>query len=136
MKDLDALVRAVIAGDRSDWTWDGRQVEVRFGGEESGRRQVVRVARDGEVYRFSSIVLPAAQVTRSDRAWRLLAVRAWQRNARKTLVAFTFDDDDCLIGVIEQPAATLDAAELKFYVDVLARECDRFEYVLTGEDQE
>jgi hypothetical protein len=135
MKDLDTLVRDLIAADRPDWRWNGREVEVCFGDEGVGRRQIVRVARHGDIYRFSSLVLPARQVTRSVREWRLLAVRAWQRNARKSLVAFTFDADDDLIGVIEQPAATLDAEELRFYVDVLARECDRFEYVLTGEDR-
>ena len=33
-------------------------------------------------------------------------------------------------------AATLDREELQMYVETLAKECDRFEYALTGEDVE
>jgi hypothetical protein len=39
------------------------------------------------------------------------------------------------IGVIEQPVATLDHEELVLYIETLARECDRFEYKLTGSDE-
>ena len=35
---------------------------------------------------------------------------------------------------IRQRASTLQAEELKFYVAQLAREADRFEYLLTGKD--
>ena len=41
-----------------------------------------------------------------------------------------------LLGRIEQPVATLDHEELELYVEILAKECDRFEYVLTGGDEE
>jgi len=35
---------------------------------------------------------------------------------------------------IAQPVATLDHQELKLYIDTVAKECDRFEYILTGSD--
>jgi len=54
----------------------------------------------------------------------------------KDLVTFAFDDKNNLIGVIEQPALTLDHEELNLYIETLARECDRFEYILTGDDVE
>ena len=38
--------------------------------------------------------------------------------------------------MIEVPTATLDREELQLYVETLAKECDRFEYALTGEDVE
>ena len=41
-----------------------------------------------------------------------------------------------LIGVIEQPAQTLDREELVLHINTLARECDRFEYKLLGKDRE
>jgi hypothetical protein len=51
-------------------------------------------------------------------------------------VAFAFGRDDRLVGIIEQPIATMSPEELLFYVQMLAEECDRFEYMLTGEDEE
>jgi hypothetical protein len=54
----------------------------------------------------------------------------------KDLITFAFDDRDNLVGVIEQPVLTLDYEELKLYIETLARECDRFEYILTGDDAE
>jgi hypothetical protein len=51
------------------------------------------------------------------------------------LVAFGFDKRDRLVGIVEQPIATMAPEELRFYVEMLAKECDRFEYVLTGEDE-
>jgi hypothetical protein len=39
-----------------------------------------------------------------------------------------------LRGQIEQLEETIDPEELYFYLEVLARECDQFEYALTGED--
>jgi hypothetical protein len=38
--------------------------------------------------------------------------------------------------VTEVPASTLDRDELDLYIETLAKECDRFEYALTGEDAE
>ena len=101
-----------------------------------GRIHAVRLTREEDRYVFRSTVLPAVRVTESDRVWRDLAYRAWRRNGSKDLVTFSFSDTDALIGLIEVPAATLDDTELRMYVDTLAKECDRFEYALTGEDVE
>ena len=38
------------------------------------------------------------------------------------------------MGTIEQPVASAHDDELRLYIEVLARECDHAEYVLTGED--
>ena len=75
-------------------------------------------------------------VTRDEGAWRDLAYRAWRKNDLKEIVTFSFDRRHRLIGVIEQPAETLDREELVLYISTLARECDRFEYKLLGRDRE
>ena len=52
------------------------------------------------------------------------------------MVTFTLDKRDRLIGYIEQLIHTTDPEELTFYIELLARECDQFEHVLTGEDRQ
>ena len=52
------------------------------------------------------------------------------------LRAFAFDENDRLIGVVEVPSGTLQDEELRIYIEALAKECDRFEYVLQGWDRE
>ena len=127
---IDALITSALVS----WRREGHNIRVQL--TKRSRTQVVRCARTQDRYVFRSSVLPPKQVTTSDRAWRDLAYRAWRRNAAKELVTFSFDEQDALIGVIEVPAATLDREELQLYVETLAKECDRFEYALTGEDVE
>jgi len=52
------------------------------------------------------------------------------------VVAFSLNKQGQLVGCIEQLAATIDAAELALYLELLARECDLFEYALTGQDRQ
>ena len=40
------------------------------------------------------------------------------------------------IGLIEQPIESVHPKDLKFYLETLARECDRLEYILTGADRQ
>jgi hypothetical protein len=56
------------------------------------------------------------------------------RNEATNVVDFTFDDGDRLIGLVRHPESTLDVEELELYLTVLAAECDRFEFLLGGED--
>ena len=116
------------------WTREGNTIRVSL--HEGGRIQRVHVSRDEDRYVFRSVVLPASEVARNDDHWRRIAYRAWRRNASKALVTFAFDDEDRLVGLVEVPAATLDHEELDLYVETLAKECDRFEYALTGQDIE
>ena len=134
MESLIARIDELIASDSVPWHRDGNAVRVEL--EKGSRAQVVRFARNHDHYVFRSTVLSSKQVKTSDRAWRDLAYRAWRRNAAKELVTFSFDEKDALIGVIEVSAATLDREELQIYVETLAKECDRFEYALTGQDVE
>jgi hypothetical protein len=97
----------VIARERLPWKRSDSTIEVELW--QRGHRQKVHLERRGDHYRLWSIVARAAHVTQSDRAWRDLAYRAWRKNSLKELVGFSFDRQDRLIGVIEQPAATFEA---------------------------
>ena len=132
MKDLLSRIDQLSTRRGRRWTREGEVVRVKL--HESGRSQAIRVSRDEDRYVFRSVILPASDVTRNNDHRRRIAYSAWRRNASKPLVTFAFDDDDRLIGLIEVPAATLDHEELDLYIETLARECDRFEYVLTGAD--
>ncbi len=134
MNSLTAQIDAVISAEHLPWERSGKLVDVQLW--ENGRRQKVHLERRGEMYRFWSIVASAGFVSRDDGAWRDLAYRVWRKNDLKEIVTFSFDRRHRLIGVIEQPAETLDREELVLYIDTLARECDRFEYNLLGRDRE
>lgn len=78
------------------------------------------------------MILPKRKVGESRRLRAEYARRAWFRNGMGDLVSFGVDGKGRLAGRIEQPMASLDDAELELYVETVARECDRFEYVLLG----
>ena len=132
MKDLLERVDQAIECEDLRWERHDRTIEVELW--RSGHRQTVHLDRVGDRYVLWSTVVGASYVTKSAKRWRDLAYRAWRKNALKELVAFSFDKRDQLIGVIEQPVATLDDEELVFYISTLAQHCDRFRYILTGRD--
>ncbi len=133
MRELTQTVRALIAKKDLPWKLLGRKLTVALG--RTQRSQVITIDRVGEDYVFSSTVLGAAKVTRNDQYWRELAVVAWERNAGHDIVTFAFDRTDKLVGLIRCPASALQPDALSLYITTLARECDRFEYVLTGADR-
>jgi hypothetical protein len=133
VKALHRLVQSIPKERRGHWTVHGDRIRVLVG--RAQRFQDVRVKREGSVYDFTSVVLGTHAVTRSRKRWRIIAEHAWRRNADLQLVGFQFDERDRLIGRISHPADHLDPDELELYVNALARECDAFEYVLSGEDQ-
>lgn len=132
MRNAIELIRQVIARKVRPWTFDGQAVNVQLPPNE--RTQRITIEQDTDQIVFRSTVLGRSRVTQNHRRWRDLVRQAWLRNATHDVVTFAFDRSDRLIGVIRHPAATLDCNELVLYIDTLARECDRFEYVLTGED--
>lgn len=129
MEDLRRRVDELVARERLPWQRNGNRVRISF--SRSGRSQIVRFARRKGRYLFSSLVARAGDV-KEDR--RSLAFRIWRRNALKPVVTFTIDRWERVIGLIEQPIESMHAGELRFYLETLARECDRFEYILTGTD--
>ena len=134
MKSLLSQIDQISTRRGRRWTREGDIVRITL--REGGRSQAIRVSRNEDRYVFRSVVLTASEVTRNDDDWRRIAYRAWRRNASKSLVTFAFDEYDRLIGLVEVPVATLDQEELDLYVETLAKECDRFEYALTGKDVE
>jgi len=134
MKELIERVDRLIEAGEVAWERRNRSVQVQLW--RGDRRHRVRFRRQDGMYVFYAIVVRADFVTRGVKKWNELARRVWRRNAVRQIVSFSFDEQDRLIGVIKQPAETLDDAELRFHIETLARECDRLEYVLTGEDVE
>ena len=116
--------------------WERENETLRVALYKGARHHSVLLSRDEERYVFRAVVLSNSEVTRNKHQRHRIARRAWRRNASKALVTFGFDKHDRLVGQIEAPAATLDQDELVLYIETLARECDRFEYVLTGQDVE
>jgi hypothetical protein len=58
----------------------------------------------------------------------------WRRNRVTELVGFRLDRRGRIIGEAVLPSPGLTAKEWDLYVRAVARACDRFEYVLTGQD--
>ena len=134
MDDLRSRIDSLIKKHGLPWDRRGRRCVVRF--SEKGRKQVVRVERQNDLYVFTSIVLRAEDVPGNRKLKRDLVYRAWRKNALKEMVTFSYDEEGNMVGVIQQPVSTMDDEELMIYLDVLAKEADRFEFKLTGKDRE
>lgn len=134
MLKVEQLLRQIVEQQtrlKINMADDRRSLEVVF---PNGRRQRMVIERQGERYLLTSVVLTPRQVQEIGRAELLL--RLWQRNREINVVAFSLDRPGRLIGQVEQLAETLDLEELALYIELLARECDQFEYTLTGQDRQ
>ena len=132
MIKIQRLVRSIPRARKKAWeVHDDRiRVEVRGG----SRHQIIAIERCDRLYVFTSVVLGTRSVTKDVRRWRRLVRLVWERNARHQLVTLRFDHRDRLVGQIQHQADFLDPEELELYVNALARQCDRLEYLLTGKD--
>ena len=110
---------------------DGK-VTVKF---PNGRTQKLYIGLQDDRYILTSTVLGSRQLNRRFRSPKRRAELLWRRNHETEVVTFTIDNHDRLIGLIDQVAGTMDPEEITFYVARLAQECDRLEYLLTGEDR-
>ncbi len=131
MEPLLEKVSKLIIKKEYPWILKGRSIIVEL--TQQGRKQRIKLNKQGETYVFSSIIINSNAI-RGKKRRRRLAYRAWRKNGIKDLVSFSFNDKGDLVGVIEQPVQTLDHEELSLYIETLAMECDRFEYILTGDD--
>lgn len=129
MEELLSWIDDLVAVERLPWQRKGRRVRVSL--SRDGRSQIVHLARRRDRYILSSVVAHVSAVNEDRRS---LAYRLWRRNALKAIVTFTIDHRERVIGRIDQPIESLRDKELKFYLQTLARECDRLEYILTGAD--
>jgi hypothetical protein len=115
---------------RADLRPIGTEIRVKLHGN---RSQVVNVEEtsDGSLRLWSVTAKPGPVRQLSDPD-----LAAWTRNRLTELVGFYVDGRDRMIGETWLPTAGLTAAEWKFAVYNLARTCDRFEYLLTGRDED
>ena len=101
---------------------------------EDVRRQHIRIRihidEAGEYYHLTSIVARRSIVSAAND----LPMQVWLRNRHASLVGFWIDDHDRLIGESWVPKAGLSDNEFQFYLRQVAKECDGFEYALTGTD--
>ncbi len=112
-----------------DFEVDESYIEVKCSGE---RRQRVAVEDQGDAYMISAFVVrQAVAASHPD-----FPIQAWLRNRALMLVGFRIDRQNRLVGEAWIPKAGLVAEEFQLYVRMLATECDRFEYALTGKDVE
>lgn len=97
-----------------------------------GRSRKHRIAVEdcGDALRLTGVVVGSR---RSDLDG--LEIDVWQRNRRLMLVGMRFDKQDRLVGESWVPKVGLGCDEFLVYLRTLARECDRFEFQLTGEDR-
>lgn len=100
-----------------------------------GRSQTVHIQREDDRYVFTSVVLGATRTEQQRKDLMGFAERVWFRNRQTDVVNFTIDLQNRLVGRIENLADSLDDDELFFYLSRLAIECDRMEYLLTGDNR-
>lgn len=134
MERIERLMAGVTHLPDSGLTvcYRGGRAEVELGGS---RSQTVFITRCGEGYALFSVVMGAKNVKDYREDVAAFAERLWCRNRQTDMVNFTFDDQNRLVGRIDHPTPTLDAAELHFCLSRLAVECDRMEFLLTGENR-
>jgi len=131
MTDVLSQIDRIIERWDLSWVRSDRIVDVELW--KDGRRQRVYVESRDRSVRFRSIAASSTHVKQSERYWREL--RVWRKNASKEIVGFAFDRRDRLIGCAEHPATRLTDRDLRMYIEVVARECDRLEFLLTGDDR-
>lgn len=102
-------------------------VQVMFADE---RRHFVSVKDEGDQYRLSTKVLKPSKVVLSGTT----QLDLWKRNRWTSLAAFTLDERGWLIGESWVPKAGLTRLEFETYVENLATESDRLEFLLSGAD--
>ena len=129
MKRLCCWIDELVADEHLPWKRNGSQVQIVL--SRTRRSQTVHVARRKERYVFTSVIAHMSSVNESRRS---LAFRLWRRNALKAVVTFAIDRQERVVGLIDLPIESARRDALKFYLETLARECDRLEYILTGMD--
>lgn len=99
---------------------------------EKGRSHRIEV-----IQRVADILL-RAKVARceSRRQEEEVVLQAWRRNLVMHLAGFRVDADGRLVGEYHIPRIGMTPEAFRFILHRFATECDRFEFVLSGEDRE
>lgn len=110
-------------------TVQGDFIDVPLGHE--GRHRVHLLEED-DMVRLTAVVQRAVRVEHAAD----LEADVLDRNRASRLVGYRLDDRGRLVGEALLPAAGLEGEEIAFRLKVLAADCNRFEYALTGGDVE
>ena len=128
-------IKSLLGGARTKLSeglslhWQPGVIQVEF---PNGRKQGIQYQLEGDHYLLTSQVATPGSLRNI--SWEDLSREILLRNRVTSVVAFGFGKRDTVEAWIRQRASTLQSEELKFYVALLAREADRFEYLLTGKD--
>ena len=108
--------------------WNSRQDTVR------GRKQKILIGRKRNLLTMKSVVVKLSGVHQLLSEVAELKREIWRRNGLVPIVSFSIDSRQRIVGTISILCSTVSESDLAFYLRTLARECDRFEYVLTLTD--
>jgi hypothetical protein len=116
-----------IKGNRSK-----NSATITFGKDTIERKQAVSFSCFKKYIVFESLVMKKINI--QGIGYHQILQKMWQRNNSVDLVGFCINEKGNLVGQITQLLDFLDYDEFEFYILSLAREADRFEYILTGAD--
>jgi len=133
MDRLLQMMRKLAKKHKENWTLKEQYVDIKL--VRRKRHQRIYMSLGDGFYSFYSVVMGSTAVKKDIQRWNELTLMAWQRNADHELVTFAFDKYDRLIGHSRHPAEYLDIEELELYISNLSFECDRFEFLISGEDR-
>ena len=134
MESLLKTIDELIETERLRGRRDGNFVFIEL--NRIDRTQKVHLKRKNDTtYEFSSVVARIKDVTDPTTEERnALLFRIWRRNALKPFVSLSIDNRDRVVGTVTCPVQSTHAEKIEFYLTTLARDCDRFEYILSGSD--
>jgi len=99
---------------------------------EMQRKQKILLGRKKNLLVMSSVVI---KLDPEKETLQPLVCQIWRKNALLSLVSLSIDSRHRVVGKISVLYDSVTEENLAFYLRSLARECDRFEYVLSLEDQ-
>ena len=98
--------------------------------ERTDTSQTIRLTESEDTFQLSTTVAEVPIRKKKDD----LLFRIWRRNAINPVVTLSLSNTGQVVGEVICPKDSTQASELKFYIETLARDCDRFEYILSGAD--
>ena len=134
MAELDELIDAVVESGIADVSFE-RSQQTLIASLPGGRTQRVMIRTRGPDLRLVSVAAGTKAVPSDAKSKAAFVRRLWEINAHTDLVAFGIDGRGRVTGTCTHPLATLDREEFEIYLLALVRECDRLEWVITGEDR-
>jgi hypothetical protein len=132
--EIETLIAAVVTAGIEGVTFE-RARHTLIASLPGGRRQRVAFRTRGTDLCLTSVAASASAVPTDAENRSAFIRRLWEINANTDLVAFGLDGKGRVVGTCTHPLATLDCEELETYLLALVRECDRLEWVITGEDR-